>query len=96
MNEIIKTIMQQINWRVLHLMSFKFIRMNDDTLRVHRDNRNLDIKYNYGTDLYDLTKHTIRKDLTVETEEVENVFFDQLQNIISEFLNIGEVTGCPR
>ena len=96
MNEIIETIMEQINWRVLHLMDFKFIRMSDDTLRAHRDNRNLDIKYNYGTDLYDLTEHTILKDLTVETEEVENVFFDQLQDIISEFFNIRKVAGCPR
>ena len=96
MNEIFETIMQQINWRVLHLMGFQFVRMNDDMLRVRRDNRNLDIKYNYGTDLYDLTKHTIRKDLTVDTEEVENVFFDQLQDIISEFFNIEEVAGCPR
>ena len=96
MNEIIETITEQINWRVLHLRGFKFIRMGSDTLRVHRDNRNLDIKYNYGTDLYDLTEHTILKDLTVETEEVENVFFDQLQDIISEFFNIREVAGCPR
>ena len=96
MNEIIETIMEQINWRVLHLRGFKFIRMNDETLRVHKGNKNLDIKYNYGVDLYDLSKHTIRKNLTVETEEVENVFFDQLQDIISEFFNIGEVAGCPR
>jgi hypothetical protein len=96
MNEIIETIMKQINWRVLHLMGFQFVRMNDETLRVHRDNRNLDIKYNYGTDLYDLTEHTILKDLTVETEEVENVFFDQLQDIIGEFFNMGEVVRCPR
>ena len=96
MNEIIETIMEQINWRVLHLMGFEFIRMSDDTLRVHRDNRNLDIKYNYGVDLYDLTKHTILKDLTVETEKVENVFFDQLQDIIRKFFNIEEVAGCPR
>lgn len=96
MNEIIETIMKQINWRVLHLMGFQFVRMSDETLRVRRDNRNLDIKYNYGTDLYDLTKHTILKDLTVETKEVENVFFDQLQDIIREFFDIEEVARCPR
>ena len=96
MNEIIETIMEQINWRVLHLMDFEFIRMNDETLRVHKGNKNLDIKYNYGVDLYDLTEHTILKDLTVETEEVENVFFDQLQDIIREFFNMREVAGCPK
>jgi len=96
MNEIIETIMEQINWRVLHLMGFQFVRMNDETLRVHKGNKNLDIKYDYGVDLYDLTKHTIRKDLTIEAEEVENVFFDQLQDIISEFFNIREAVGCPR
>ena len=91
MNVIIETIMHQINWKALYCNGFEFIQMSNEALRVHKGKKNLDITYNPGTDLYDLSEHTIQPDLTVKTRKIEGVFCDQLQDIIAEFFNIGEV-----
>ncbi len=91
MNYIIETIMQQINWPVLYFSGFQFIQIDGVTLRVHKAERNLDIRYNRGDDLYDLSKHTMRPDLTVKTEEIRGVYCDQLEGIIAEFFNSEEV-----
>jgi len=91
MNYIIETIMQQINWTVLYFSGLQFIQINGVTLRVHRVEKNLDIRYNRGDDLYDLSKHTMRPDLTVKTEEIRGVYCDQLQGVIAEFFNTEEV-----
>jgi len=91
MNVIIETIMQQINWKALYFSGFEFIQMSDQALRVHKGKRNLDITYNPGTDIYDLSEHTIQPGLTTKTRKIEGVFCDQLKDIIGEFFNIGEV-----
>ena len=81
----VKTIMDQIDWRDLNLAKFKFIKIDENTLRVHKGKKKLDIKYNEGTDLYDIKKHTIKKNLDVKTEEIDGIYNDQLKDIISRF-----------
>ena len=88
MNQTIETVMEQINWRILHLRGFQFIQMSGDTLRVHKGKKNLDIRYDSGADLYDLSKHTIQPDLSVKTEQIKGVFWDQLQDIMAEFFEL--------
>ena len=88
MNQIIETIMDQINWRALHWRGFLFIRMSGDTLRINKGRKNLDIRYDAGADLYDLSKHTIQPNLSVKTEQIKGVFWDQLQEILAEFFGL--------
>ena len=92
MSQTIETVMEQINWRALHGLGFQFIRMSGDTLRIHKGRKNLDIRYNAGSDLYDLSKHTMKRDLSVKTEQIKGVYWDQLQEILAEFFNIEEAT----
>ena len=84
-NPTVKTIMDQIDWRDLNLAKFKFIKIDEKTLRVHKGKKNLDIKYNEGTDLYDIKKHTIGKNFDVKTVEVDGIYNDQLKDIVSRF-----------
>jgi len=88
MDYIIETIMEQINWKTLRLNGFEFVRLSNIALRVHKGNKNLDICYNEGSDLYDLKKHTLKTDLTTKTQQIENIYCDQLADIIAEFFNI--------
>lgn len=82
------TIMEQINWKTLRLNGFEFVRLSNIALRVYKGNKNLDICYNEGSDLYDLKKHTIQPDLTTKTQQVDEIYCDQLADIIAEFFNI--------
>ncbi len=91
-NYIVETIKEQIFWKALHLIGFRFIQINDEMLRLHKGIKSLDIKYNSGADLYDLGKHTIQPDLTVKTEVVKEVCYDKLQNVIIEFFEIGKAS----
>jgi len=82
MNEITKTIADQINAKELHFAKFKL--MNDDktnTIYVNKGVKTIQIKYDEGSDTYILTK--LKKGEVVDV--LENTYFEDLQNIISEF-----------
>lgn len=89
---VVETIKEQIFWKHLHLIGFKFIQINGEMLRLHKGIKSLDIKYNSGADLWDLGKHTIQPDLTVKTEVVKEVYYDKLQDVIVEFFEIGKAS----
>lgn len=84
-SETVKVIMAQVNWRELQIAGFVFVEIDSETLRLHKGKKNLDIHYDAGYDLYNISKHTIDKDLAVTTEDMTGVYADQLQAIIEEF-----------
>ncbi|GAB3645024.1 ferredoxin reductase domain-containing protein [Ramlibacter alkalitolerans] len=60
-----------------------FVLMNDGALRVNKGNRNVDIKLDEASDLYDVQLHTIdKKTFDVTTKEHKGVFFDQLPDML--------------
>lgn len=90
MNQTIKTILAQIDAPKLSVFcNIVFITMDDHTIRVHRRNKNLDISYDEGSDLYNISKHTLnQKTLETTTEKVEGLYYDQLQDAIKFFFDI--------
>ena len=88
MDYIIETIMKQIKWNVLRSKGFTFIRLNDITLMIWKGKKALWIRYNEGSDLYDLGKCRTRQFKTVETEQIEDVYCDKLVEIIADFFKI--------
>ena len=81
------TIMQWLNWRNFDRMGVQFMRLSDKELRLHKDNRNLDIFYDEGVDLYIVKKHIIdRETLEVKTKEIKDVFGEDLKEIAWDFL----------
>ncbi len=81
-NSIIYTIKDQLKeLGVLNIRGIKLIKIDDLTLRIHRYNKNIDIKYNEGTDAYDCTIYTIKNCEIVKTETFNEMYCDQLVNL---------------
>ena len=67
----------------VNLRGRKFIMIDNDTLRVHRAgkiSKSIDIRYNRGTDLYDIQAHTIRG-LRVKTKKMPGLGMENLPNL---------------
>jgi hypothetical protein len=92
MDYIIDTIMKQIKWKVLSSKGFTFIRLNDIALMIWKGKKVLCIRYNEDSDLYDLSKFGTKQFTKVETEEIENVYCDQLVEIIADFFKIEDAS----
>jgi len=88
MGYIIDTIMKQIQWKVLHSKGFTLIRLSDIILLICKGKKGLSIRYNEDSDLYDLSKFRSQQSTKVETEKIEDVYCDQLVEIIADFFKI--------
>ena len=88
MDYIVDTIMVQIKWQILRLKGFHFVRMSDVAVLVCKGNKNLCIRYNKDSDLYDLSKITKQEQAGGKPEEIKDVCCDQLVNIVAEYFNI--------
>lgn len=85
MTQITDTIMRHVDWMHLYVKGFQFVQITNDTLRVQKGSKSLDIRYDFKLDLYEVNKHTVRPDLTIITERIESAFCDELENIVAEF-----------
>lgn len=86
MKEKIKTLLQQINSRELKFAKFQLGYTDKDTsITIRKGKRCIEIKYNYGTDLYDLR---LWKNLSMKTideyEKMEGIYEDMLRKIITD------------
>jgi len=88
MGYIIDTIMKQIKWKVLHSKGFTFIRLSDIILLICKGKKGLSIRYNEDSDLYDLNKYWTKRFKKVETEKIEDVYCEELVEIIADFFKI--------
>lgn len=66
------------------------VRIDDDTLRVHvkrgRNVRNVDVRYDAGLDLYDVSVHRFQAPTyEVATETFEGVYADSMVEIVRGF-----------
>ena len=92
MSEVVETIVRQLACQgldklTLACLGFKaFVKMDENTLRLHfKDRRgvvNVDIHYNIGSDLYDVTWHRIDKETyEIKSEIRKDVFCDELVGV---------------
>ncbi len=89
-SETVQTIARQINGiRGMHFLAPQLIAIDETTLRVHtkrgRTNRNVDISYDGGLDLYNVAVHTFSApSYEVTTEVTEGVYADSLENFFPD------------
>lgn len=93
-DEVLKEIIRQMKAqdRDFRLYGAKFVKMNDNKVRIHMKRgtkvRNLDVGLN-SMDLYDIEDHTFSTSLkakdgfmNVKTKKHSNIYFDQLGEIL--------------
>ena len=82
MNEITKTIVQQINAKELHFAKFRLVSDDkNNAVLISKGVKTLNIKYNEGSDTYILTKYKSG----VEVDVLENIYWEDLKGIICNF-----------
>lgn len=95
MNEVIETIVEQLRWQGLDRLKLAclgliaYVEIDDHTLRLHfkRQGRvvNIDISYNEGSDMYDVSVHRLdAKTFDTQSEVFGDMCFDQLGELIEE------------
>lgn len=79
------------------LGSYRFVAIDENTLRVNKGGRNVDIRYDAVTDLYDVQKHTInQKTFDVATTEHKGLFADQLGDALGHLDGRSRKQGLAR
>ena len=94
MNEIVKTIADQINYKELCMAKFKlFFSDEENYIAIKKGFKRLEIKYNMGTDDYTVTKQTFNRKygygngIDYKEEVLNGIYWDQLKEIIEDFFN---------
>jgi len=83
MNEVIKTIAEQIDWRELHLANFNMGYDNqNDSLTIKKGKKFMTIRYNSGMDTYIVESGNWNTNFEITSETDTNVYFDQLKPLI--------------
>lgn len=95
-SQIVETIAQQVRAGIdpLSRNRFKFIEVDEQTLRVHLKLGamviNTDITYDFGSDTYNVKRYAFKSGLAVQgryptTKTMTNVYCDQLAEIAGGF-----------
>ena len=92
--EVVREIARQLAAQGVDLRGKRLVKLDDNSLRVHTPSRgsfegtarSVDISYDAGSDLYDVSVHTI-KGVDVKTERHKGMYFDALPQF---FKNKGE------
>jgi len=93
MSEVVNEIKRQLIAQGVNLKGKYLVKVDDNTLRVHKpssvigkgDSRSVDIKYNKGSDLYDVSVHTIDNNtFKIKTCRSKGVYFDSLPNYFNK------------
>ena len=83
--EIQSTIATQINARELVFAGFSVYNGNQGGVTIQKGHRAVNIVYNGGSDLYDVTTYTTGKDYRVNKETMEGLYWEDLQSFIEAF-----------
>ena len=86
MNETNMETARQINAKELKFAGFKlFCDDNKNMISMMKGKKIMRITYNYGTDLYDVTRIKIKGLATMEEEQLNGIYGDQLREMITSF-----------
>ncbi len=103
MSEVVQEIRRQLVAQGVNLSRKVLVKIDDNTLRVHTPSRRIedfdftsvDIKYDQGKDLYDVSVHKgDKKSLKVKTCKANGIFFDSLPNFFEK--NITKTMKCGK
>lgn len=85
MNEINKNIVDLINAKELVFAKFKVsYDNNNNSIHLVKGKKYMTIKYNTGTDLYDIKAGEIKNFALIETTHLVGIFFDMVRNFITD------------
>ena len=89
MREELQTLAIQIGYKELHLAGFRLgYHDKNMTMTISKGNKFFEIKYNEGTDLYDIRKVVIKGIATIVSDKTETGFYwDMLKDEIERFFN---------
>lgn len=86
MSEIVQTTSTQIQTIIrkqfLNPKLFRYVKLDELTLRVNHGRRNVDITYDLNADSYKVTVHQLKRDLTSTSTTTEGVYVENLANFI--------------
>lgn len=80
-----QTIMTQINARELNFAKFKLMISGGDTVTVKKGKKALEITYNPGTDLYDVTYYVLNNYSVKSKEKQTGIEVSKIRNVIENF-----------
>ena len=87
-NEVLNAILDQVYWRELRMAKFRFVKMDEETLRINKGKKNFDIRYDVGSDTYEVLEHKMNaRTFEVKTEKYKDVYWEDLANRIEQFFN---------
>jgi len=97
MKDEVKTIAQQINAKELKFAKFMLLADDEKTeVTIRKGSKYLRIKYNYGTDLYDLQKGKIKRFELIQEDWDQGYYNDQLQQVIEDYFKFEYVMESIR
>ena len=102
MTKVLNEIINQLRGQKVNLKKKVLVKVDDNTLRVHTPGKlgkiggsSVDIKYDRGRDLYDVSIHKIDdKTFKVKTCRSSGVYFDSLPNFFNP--KIVKTMKCSR
>jgi hypothetical protein len=86
MKQEIQTMAEQINAKELKFAKFILLANEDkNEITIKKGNKFLRIRYNKGSDLYDIQKGKIKNWDIIEGEVESGYFYDALKSVISDY-----------
>ena len=84
----LQALAQQINAKELKFTKFMLLADNDKTeVTIRKGSKYLRIRYNFGSDLYDIQKGKIKKFDLIEEDWDKGYYNDQLREVIQRYFN---------
>lgn len=85
-SDVCKTIISQVREQVFIKRTHKLVLLSDTAVRFNFGRKNIDVAYNAGLDLYDVTTHKLAKDYTSTSETVGGVYAEDLAKFFPKHL----------
>jgi len=96
-NQTILTMAKQINAKELKFAKFTLLADNKkNEVTISKGVKYLRIKYNGGTDMYEIQRGKVKKFELIEEEWVSGVYHDQLKGMIQDYFNFEYVMDSIR
>jgi hypothetical protein len=77
-SEVCKTIISQVREQVFIKRTQRLVLLSDSAVRFNFGRTNIDVAYNAGLDLYDVSVHKLAKDYTSKTVTTGGVYAEDL------------------
>lgn len=85
-SDVCKTIISQVREQVFIKRTHRLVLLSDTGVRFNFGRTNIDVSYNAGLDLYDVSVHKLAKDYTTKTTTTGGVYAEDLAKFFPKHL----------